>query len=217
MTHKKQMANPLDSPSLLVFGSVSKAPKADYLTRLRLYLSAHKGLTLFKQEIIELPKLWELYSSHNKNLKALNHGLSSLEALSEWVTVGMTHKLTEPKFGILTLPLLTIIEVVQYFQFLQKSQLSHRDVLSHVGRGAGVQGYCAGLLAACAVAVSADEIELVKMACKMLSLAVGIGAYGDLGGIHVSKGPLLTVAARLAEESQMNEIAREFPAVSHFG
>ena len=209
------MANALDSPSLLVFGAVSKAPKADYLTRLRLYLSAHKDLTLFKQEIIELPKLWETYSSHNKNLKALDHGLSSLEALSEWVNVGMTYKLTEPKFGILTLPLLTIIEVVQYFQFLQKSQMSHRDVLSHVGRGAGVQGYCAGLLAACAVSVSADEIELVKMACKMLRLAVGIGAYGDLGGIQVSKGPLLTVAARLAEESQMNEIAREFPTVSH--
>ena len=209
------MANAVDSPSLLVFGAVSKAPKDDYLTRVRLYLFAHKDLTLFKQEIIELPKLWEMYSSHNKDLKALDHGLSSLEALSEWVNVGTTHKLTEPKFGILTLPLLTIIEVVQYFQYLQKSQLSHCNVLSHVGKGAGVQGYCAGLLAACAVAVSEDEFELVNIACKILRLAVGIGAYGDLGGIHVSKGPLTAVAARLAEEDQMNEIAREFPAVSH--
>ena len=209
------MANAVDSPSLLVFGAVSKAPKDDYLARLRLYLFAHEDLTLFKQEITDLPKLWEMYSSQNNNLKALDHGLSSLEALSEWVNVGTTHKLIEPKFGILTLPLLTIIEVVQYFQFLQKSQLSHRDVLSHVGKGAGIQGYCGGLLAACAVAVSGDEVELVKIACKILRLAVGIGAYGDLGDSHSSKGPLTAVAARLAEEDQMNEIAREFPAVSH--
>ncbi len=208
------MANAVDSPSLLVFGAVSKAPKDDYLARLRFYLSAHNGLALFKQEIIELPKLWEIYSSHNNDLKALDHGPSCLEALTKWIQVGTTHKLTEPKFGILTLPLLTIIEVVQYFQFLQQSKLSHRDVLTIVGRGAGVQGYCAGLLAACAVGVSEDETELAKIACKILRLAVGIGAYGDLGGIHVSKGSLTAVAARLAREEQIHEIASEFPDVS---
>ena len=209
------MANAFKSPSLLVFGAVSKAAKADYLTRLRLYLSANEDLILFKEAIIELPKLWEMYTSHNKNLKALDHGLSSLEALSEWVNVGTTHKLTEPKFSILTLPLLTIIEFVQYVQYLQKSQLSHCSVLSHVKKGAGVQGYSAGLLVACAVAISEDETELVTIACKILRLAVGIGAYGDLGGLQVSKGPLTAVSARLTEDDQMNEIARHFPAVSH--
>ena len=208
------MAIAVNSPSLLVFGPVSKGPNDDYLARLRSYLSAHNDLALFKQEIIELPKLWETYSSHNNNLKALDHGLSCLEALTEWVQVGTTQKLTEPKFGILTLPLLTIIEVVQYFQFLQQSRLSHRDVLNQVGRGAGVQGYCAGLLPACAIAVSDDEPELVKIACKTLRLAVGIGAYGDLGGVHVSKGPLAAVAARLAGEEQKNEIESKFPGVS---
>lgn len=209
------MANTVDSPSLLVFGAVSKAPKDDYLTCVRLLLSAHNDLTLFKQEVLELPKLWEMYTTHNKDLKVLDHGPSCLEALSDWVKVGATHKLKEATFNILTLPLLTIIEVVQYFQFLQQSQLSHRDVLTHVGRGAGVQGYCAGLLTACAVAVSEDETELVKFACKCLRLAVGIGAYGDLGGIQVSKGPLTAVAARLAEDEQMDEITRKFPNVSH--
>ena len=208
------MANAVDSPSLLVFGAVSKAPKDDFLTRIRLFLSTHNDLTLFKQEIIELPKLWQMYTFHNNDLKVLDDGLSCLEALSEWVKVGTTGMLKEATFNVLTLPLLTIIEVVQYFQFLQQSQLSHRDVLTHVGRGAGVQGYCAGLLTACAVAVSEDEAELVKIACKSLRLAVGIGAYGDLGGIHVSKGPLTAVAARLAEDEQMDEIARKFPNVS---
>ena len=208
------MANTTGSPSLLVFGAVSKAPKDDYLTRVRHFLSAHNDLTLFKQEIIELPKLWEMFTSHNKDLKVLDHGPSCLEALSDWVKVGTTHKLNEATFNILTLPLLTIIEVVQYFQFLQQSQLSHRDVLTHVGRGAGVQGYCAGLLTACAVAVSEDESELVNFACKCLRLAVGIGAYGDLGGMQVSKGPLTAVAARLAGDEQMDEIAKEFPTVS---
>ena len=208
------MANAVDSPSLLVFGAVSKAPKDDYLTRIRLFLSTQNDLALFKQEILELPKLWEMYTFHNKDLKVLDDGLSCLEALSEWVKVGTTHKLIEATFNVLTLPLLTIIEVLQYFQFLQQSQRSHRDVLTHVGRGAGVQGYCAGLLTACAVAVSEDETELVKIACKCLRLAVGIGAYGDLGGIHVSKGPLTAVAARLAEDEQMEEIAKTFPDVS---
>ena len=56
----------------------------------------------------------------------------------------------------------------------------------------------------------------MKIACKKLRLAVGIGAYGDLGGLQVSKGPLTAVSARLAEDDQMNKIAREFPAVSRF-
>ena len=208
------MANTVDTPSLLVFGAVSKAPKDDYLTRVRLFLSANNDLTLFKQQIIELPKLWEMYTYHNKDLKVLDHGPSCLEALSDWVELGTTHKLKEATFNILTLPLLTIIEVVQYFQFLQHSQLSHRDVLTHVGKGAGIQGYCAGLLTACAVAGSEDETELVKIACKCLRLAVGIGASGDLGGIQVSKGPLTAVAARLSEDEQMDEIAKKLPNVS---
>ena len=210
------MANTIDTPSLLVFGAVSKAPKDDYLTRIRLFLSANNDLTLFKQEIIELPKLWGTYTSYNKDLKVLDHGPSCLEVLSAWIRVGTTHKLKEATFNTLTLPLLTIIEVVQYFQFLQQSQLSHYDVLTHVRSGAGVQGYCAGLLTAVAVAGSEDETELVKIACKCLRLAVGIGAYGDLGGIQVSKGPLTAVAARLAEDEQLDDIAKKFPNVSPF-
>ena len=102
---------------------------------------------------------------------------------------GTTKFVSESTFGALTLPLLTIIEILQYFQFLQEANLYLHELLASVGKGAGVQGYCAGLLAGCCVAVSADETELVKKACKMLRLAVGIGAYGDLGGSYIAKGP----------------------------
>ena len=71
-----------------------------------------------------------------------------------------------------------------------------------------------GLLADCCVAVSADETELVKNACKMLQLAAGIGAYGDLGGSYFANGPTSTVVVRLSREDQMDEITRTFPHVS---
>ena len=69
-----------------------------------------------------------------------------------------------------------------------------------------LQGYCAGLLAGCCVAVSADETELVRNACKMYQLAVGVSAYGDLGGSYIVKGPTSTVVVRLSREDQMDEI-----------
>ena len=99
-----------------------------------------------------------------------------------------------------------IIEIPQYFQILQEANLYHHELLASVGKGAGVQGYCAGLLAGCCVAVSADETELVRNACKMYQLAVGVGAYGDLGGSYIVKGPTSTVVVRLSREDQMDEI-----------
>ena len=79
--------------------------------------------------------------------------------------------------------------------------------------GAGVQRYCSGLLPGTVVACSVNEVELVGNACKALRLAVGLGAYGDLGVEEVSAGPTMMVI-RLKHEKQAEEIIESFPQVS---
>ena len=199
---------------MIVFGAQSKAPKEEYLSRLQKYLSQHPDLALFKDEVLNLPETWFLFTSRIQSFETLQHSLLCLEALSEWMAKGTTNWISKSIYGTLTIPLLMIIELVQYFQFLQEANITHRDVVTTVGKGAGIQGYCAGLLTGCCVAVAADEAELVRYACKMLRLAVGIGAGGDLGGFDVSTGPTTTVLIRLTREDQLDEITQEFPNVS---
>ena len=131
---------------MIVFGAQSKAPKEEYLSRLKRYLSAHPDLTSLKDEILKLPEIWTLFASQNKNTQGLEHGPQCLQALSEWVSEGITKFISESTFGTLTLPLLMIIEILQYFQFLQEANLYRHELLASVGKGAGVQGYCAWAL-----------------------------------------------------------------------
>ncbi len=117
--------------------------------------------------------------------------------------------------GILSLPLLVIIQITQYFQFLEMSGMSHSDCLAALGyeRGAGAQGYCAGLLPAFAVACAKDEKEIVAIAGKAMRIALAIGAYGELGDDKVLDGPT-TIVMRLKRPGQGDEVIKRFPRAS---
>ena len=207
------LSDRVDLPSAAVFAPQSKEPKTEYLSPLREYLLKNSELSTFVQVIRELPDLWPLYSDHNPDLKALRHGLQGLQALSDWIETGSVNWIFKSTFGIVTLPLLTIIQIGQYFQFLQELRIKHGDLIRAVQSGAGIQGCCSGLITAIAVASSADEKELAQNACKALRVAVGVGAYSDLG---VAGGPdaYALMVVRLKDEGQETQILEEFPVVS---
>ena len=207
------LSDQADLPAAAVFGPQSKQPRADYLQLLRAYICDKEELAPFVQAIRKLPDLWSLYSNHNSDLLALSHGSRDLLLLSEWIETGASESISKPISGVLSLPLLLIVQVGQYFQFLQTHGINHIDLILAVQNGAGVQGYCTGLLMAAAVACSADENELVQNCCRALRLAVGVGAYSDLA-IGTGSDTFASIAIRLKHEGQAEEILMDFRRVS---
>ncbi|KAL9127950.1 MAG: hypothetical protein Q9217_003263 [Psora testacea] len=73
----------------------------------------------------------------------------------------------------------------------------------------GVQGYCGGLMPAIAIACSASEAEVADNASKAMGIALGVGAYGELGDDENIVGPT-TIVVRLKYEGQGQEIIEDF-------
>ena len=200
-------------PSMAVFSPQSKAPKEAYLDELRSYLCGKAELRPLLDAIHDLPKTWTIFATHNPDIAALSQGIRYTQALSNWITNGQSSTIANAMSGILSLPLLTIIQVVQYFQFLEVKRLRHSDFMARLHDRGGVQGYCGGLMPAIAIACSANEAEVAVNASKAMAVALGVGAYGELGDDENIEGPT-TIVVRLKHEGQGEEIIKDFPDVS---
>ena len=203
----------LPLPSLAVFCPQSKAPKESYLDQMHSYLSGKEVLKPFMEAAMDLSETWSIFASHREDIAEMNRGPVCIQALSDWIAYGNAASVLNNMSGVLALPLLTIIQIGQYFQFLELKDLSHSELLEHLQSG-GIQGYCGGLLPAIAIASSSDETELIFNASKCLRIALAMGAYSELGGDEFSYGST-TMVIRLQEESQGDEIIQKFPGVGH--
>ena len=199
-------------PSMAVFSPQSKAPQEAYLDELRSYLCGKAELRTLLNAIEDLPKTWSIFADYNSDIAALTQGLRYTQALADWVRNGNSSRIANVMSGILSLPLLTIIQVVQYFQFLEVKKLRHSDFIARLRDRGGVQGYCGGLMPAIAIACSANEAEVATNAAKAMAIALGVGAYGELGDDENVKGPT-TIVVRLKYAGQGEEIIRDFPDV----
>lgn len=204
----------IEAPSAAFFNPQSKAADVGYLDSLQQYLHGYEQLSPFVEAIRSLPQVWETLASHNCQLTASSQGQLSAKALAKWIETSDSSTIANGMSGSLTLPLLTIIQMSQYFQFLQVKDVKHHELLRLLGRG-GVHGYCGGLLPAVAVAVSANEGELVRNASKALHLALVIGTYGDLGDDDLPGAPT-NMVLRLKHSGQGENIVQNYPGVSTF-
>lgn len=195
---------------MAVFSPQSKAPTETYLDEIRSYLCGKAELRVLLEGVENLPHTWDIYARHNSDIAALTQGKRYTQALSEWVKDGKSSGISNVMSGILSLPLLTIIQVVQYFQFLEVKRLRHSDFMVRLRERGGIQGYCGGLMPAIAIACSATEDEVVANASKAMAIALGVGAYGELGDDENVLGPT-TIVVRLKEAGQGPEIIKDFP------
>ena len=203
----------LGMPSALFFNPQSKAAEVDYLNSLQQYLSSRKHFYTFVEAVRSLPQAWETLAVHHKNIIASNRGQSAAKLLAEWIDTSNSSEIANGMSGSLTLPLLTIIQICQYFQFLEVQGFKHQNLLQSLSKG-GIHGYCGGLLPAVAVAVSSNEEELVQNASKALRLALAIGAYSDLGDEDAHSGPT-NLVIRLKHPGQGEKMTQDYPGVSH--
>ena len=137
---------------MAVFSPQSKAPKESYLDELRSYLCGKAELRPLLDGIENLPQIWSIFARNNSDIAALTQGTRYTRALSDWITNGNSAGISNVMSGILSLPLLTIIQVVQYFQFLEIKRLRHCDFMERLRDRGGIQGYCGGLMPAVAIA-----------------------------------------------------------------
>ncbi|KAL8820375.1 MAG: hypothetical protein Q9223_001397 [Gallowayella weberi] len=196
-------------PSAAFFNPQAKPATEDYLNQLQVYLRSHGQLGPFVEAIKSLPQTWEIYACHRSDIAALNQGLRYTKALAEWMNGGDSAIVANAMSGCCGLPTLTIVQICQYFQYLEVKGVKHHQLLGSLRVG-GVHGYCGGLLPGVAVALSSNEQELAHNAVKALRIALGIGAYGDLGDDGTNGGST-NMVIRLKYAGQGEEIVQLFP------
>lgn len=160
-----------------------------------------------------LRETWDIVASHRSEIAALSEGPSYTKAFSDWIKTGESSTLREAKSGIVAMQSLTIIQVVQYFQYLELNGISHAEFIEALKKAGGIQGYCAGLLPALAIGCARDESEVVQNTKAALRVALAIGAYQQLGDDESIPGAT-TIVLRLSAPGEGDEIVSYFPGVS---
>lgn len=198
--------------SAAVFCPQSKAPGESYLNRLPSFLRQSKHLNGFVQHIDGLRHIWSILASTRQDIADLAQGPRYIQNLSDWIASERSSKIVECKSSIVSLPLLLIIQICQYFQYLEVSGKSHSQFLAELRARGGLHGYCGGLLPAIAIACSKDEAAVVENAAIAMRIALAIGAYGELGDDGTIPGAT-TIVCRLKQVGQGEELEARFPGV----
>lgn len=199
--------------SVAVFCPQSKAPGESYLDGLRSFLRQNSHLKGFVQDILNLTDVWTILASTREDIADLGQGPRHIQNLADWISAGNSSKIANCMSGILSLPLLVIIQVSQYFQYLELNGKSHAQFMQQLRAGGGAQGYCGGLLPAIAIACSKDEAEVARNAAIAMRIALAIGAYGELGDDESVPGAT-TIVVRLKRVGQGEALIARFPGVS---
>ena len=106
--------------------------------------------------------------------------------IRSWIDQGELCGSSMPLPNVILTPLTIIMQIVEYFCFLEKYSTTHSQVLKKL-ESAGVQGFCTGSLTAVALACSRHEDDVNAFGAVALHLAMFIGAIVDLDG--ASAGP----------------------------
>jgi len=164
-----------DCPSLIAFGSLTTWPSAAELEQLRHTLAQYEHLLPVQDAFLRLPKLWETLVTSDGRLETIP-GQATSEQLAAWIS---GKQALDRGQNILCLPLTILRHLCEYSKYIKETG-KHSTILDHAKKGGGIQGFCAGLLSALAVAGSKDEEELGRHGALSIRLAFAIGAYVDL-------------------------------------
>jgi hypothetical protein len=209
-------------PSLIALGSLAPWPTQDQLRELRMQLQRNILFEPITAATRDLASLWDCLADRDSSLGAVA-GKDAAEKLAELVTsTGTVEDPSEKRKNIMTMPITTISQIVQYCAYLEDSDAAgdHGSVLESVAKGGGVQGFCAGLLSALAVASGRTKEEVVALAATSIKLAFCIGAYIDLDQVrNGGKSQDSTLAVRWKAPTTFEDIQRvllNHPSVSCF-
>ncbi|KAH7413722.1 hypothetical protein DE146DRAFT_4067 [Phaeosphaeria sp. MPI-PUGE-AT-0046c] len=188
----------------------ARRPRNDYVTELRSYLSRNPfGISLL-HHVSTLHDIWPLFTKESPEIRNLVGGQDNLNLLVSWSQGGPVPPVCETTAGLAALPLLLVLQLGQYFRFLEAHNISHQDFLQQAGQVGGIHGFCGGAAAALSIACARDEAEIIANAAFILRVMVGVGAVMDAAGDWDLAAPT-TLAVRLKYEGQGEEILKQFP------
>ncbi|KAF6842710.1 polyketide synthase [Colletotrichum musicola] len=200
--------------SAAIFSPQSSPPPTTHLAYVRVRLREDPRLKSLRDAVVQLPETWQALASSGQGISLPDAAIRALHSFPRWIENGESDVLECDMSGIVTLPLLTIIHIVQYLCYLEATGLTHSEFLRSVELG-GVQGYCIGLLSAVIVASSKNEQEVVQHAVTGICIALGIGAFGDLNQVWSASGSTSgsnTLQISLRKPNDVDEMLRKFPA-----
>lgn len=200
--------------SAAIFSPQSTAPKSAHLAHVRARLLEEPLLKPVNDAVASLPKTWRSLASKHADIGKNREASELVDLFPRWLQTGNSEILESNMSGLVTLPLLSIIHIVQYLDYLQRLGLSHSEFLETVEAG-GIQGYCIGLLSAIVVASSKEEDELCQNAADGIRLSLGIGAFGDIGSSPEDVDSN-TLQVRLRSAGSEGDILERFPGVSRY-
>ena len=113
--------------------------------------------------ISELPSLFQCLVAHEPCLERTPGRWCALQ-LTRWLEHDLDAIEDQIKeyWNSISAPLSVLFGMVQYFQYLQDNDISHKQLLGNISDG-GCQGFCLGLLPATAVSNSRDETAIILL------------------------------------------------------
>lgn len=210
------MSLPTHPISLAVFVPQSRAPSSEDLDRVRTRLTQDTRCQPLVESIRKLEETFELLCAEKQEITDLTHGRSYAKMLAEWVDgngIVTSNEVAEARSAIHSLPLLMLVQLTQFLDYLEATNLTYADILSQVRTVGGVQGYCGGLAAAIAIGCASSVEQAVHNACTALHITFCIGLVAELGDDSRIAG-ITTCVVRLKHEGQANELVKLFPHVS---
>jgi hypothetical protein len=199
--------------SMGVFCPQSRAPTVSYLEETRKFIQSHQYLRKVAEDIKTLCDCYSFIAAKQSAIKQLPQAELYTKYLIQWLLHDDSKDVASTSSGIVALPRLVIIQVAQYFQFLDNQRLNHAGFIAMVRNAGGIQGYCGGLPAALALSCAKDEQEVVQMTNIAIHLAYVIGLYAELGDDSRTPGNT-TIVIRLKKDGQGEELVDKFPGVS---
>lgn len=208
-----------DANLVLVFGSQILDFDEESANRLRSTLLDNAEFEWILQTILDLRTQWTALS---KAVPALRDfpGISSLEALHEWLRTGSFPPGFFPLSNIILTPLVVISHLCQYSALLQIARPSAATASSRpatIGYKTETLGLCTGLLSAAAISSSTTTKEFEQYGAAAIRMAMAIGALIDAKDRDADAQPKwrsLTVGWTAADgKEELKNVLQRFPEV----
>ncbi|KAJ9667475.1 hypothetical protein H2201_002344 [Coniosporium apollinis] len=199
-------------PWLLVFGPQTTWPTTSQLSSLREVLLTDSRLHPLLDAVRNLTDSWKDLLAFRADLDAVE-GFKVSEAFQNWAKGEDLSWASERPPNALITPLTVLIHILQYFQYLARSDVTHAEVLERT-RVCGIQGFCTGFLSALATSAAKTEADIGVLSAVAFRLALCIGAFVDREGVKNPAGTGSCLAVRhKSEESRgkLKNILQQFP------
>jgi len=195
-------------PSLITFGSLASWPSAYHLRDFQKAITSDESLSPVTEAVRSLPAFWDTLASINGSLLAVA-GRNAAERLVAWVTTGegLGFGTDDAPPSAIAMPMTIIAHLCQYLDYLQHNEnedISHTTLVESAARRGGIQGFCAGLLSALAIAGAEDTKDIGQHGALAVRLAFAIGVYVDLDSSALGETECL--AARWKSPAGLEEL-----------